>query len=46
MTRARRCVTIVGSDVTFQAMIDNHIEENRYTTLAERIVECSREEWT
>ena len=46
VTRARRCVTIVGSDVTFQAMIDNHIEENRYTTLAERIVECSREEWT
>ena len=44
VTRARKCVTLVGSDVTFQAMIDNHIEENRYTTLAERIVECSREE--
>ena len=42
VTRARKCVTLVGSDVTFQAMIENHIEENRYTTLAERIVECSR----
>jgi superfamily I DNA and RNA helicase len=26
VTRARKCVTIVGSDVTFQAMIGNHIE--------------------
>lgn len=42
VTRARKCVTLVGSDVTFQAMIDNHIEENRYTTLAERIRECSQ----
>lgn len=39
VTRARRCVTLVGSDVTFQAMIDNHQEESRYTTLAERIAE-------
>lgn len=44
VTRARKCVTLVGSDVTFQAMIDNHIEENRYTTLAERIKECNRKE--
>lgn len=44
VTRARKCVTLVGSDVTFQAMIGNHIEENRYTTLAERIRECSRED--
>lgn len=39
VTRARKCVTLVGSDVTFQAMIDNHLEQNRYTTLAERIQE-------
>ena len=39
VTRARKCVTLVGSDVTFQAMIDNHQEESRYTTLAERIAE-------
>lgn len=39
VTRARRCVTIVGSDVTFQAMIDNRIEHSRYTTLALRIRE-------
>lgn len=39
VTRARKCVTLVGSDVTFQAMIDNHQVESRYTTLAERISE-------
>ena len=39
VTRARKCVTIVGSDVTFQAMIGNHIEAYRYTTLARRIRE-------
>lgn len=39
VTRARKCVTLVGSDVTFQAMIDNHQEADRYTTLAERIGE-------
>ena len=39
VTRARKCVILVGSDVTFQAMINNHKIENRYTTLAERIEE-------
>ena len=43
VTRARNCVTIVGSDVTFQAMIGNHIEANRYTTLARRIREMQEE---
>ena len=43
VTRARKCVTIVGSDVTFQAMIGNHIEANRYTTLARRIREMREE---
>lgn len=37
VTRARKCVTLVGSDVTFQAMIANHQEESRYTTLTRRI---------
>lgn len=44
VTRARKCVTIVGSDVTFQAMIDNKIEQSRYTTLALRIREFELQE--
>lgn len=44
VTRARRCVTLVGSDVTFQAMIDNKIEQSRYTTLALRIREFEKQE--
>ena len=39
VTRARKCVTIVGSEVTFQEMIENVNEQNRYTSLAERIQE-------
>lgn len=39
VTRARKCVTLVGSDVTFQAMIANRQEESRYTTLTRRIRE-------
>lgn len=44
VTRARKCVTLVGSDVTFQAMIDNKIEQSRYTTLALRIREFECQE--
>lgn len=44
VTRARRCVTLVGSDVTFQAMIDNKIEQSRYATLALRIREFEKQE--
>lgn len=40
VTRARKCVVITGSQETFQAMIENEMEENRYTTLAERIREA------
>ncbi len=40
VTRARKCVVLTGSPETFQAMIDNQMEENRYTTLAERIREA------
>ena len=39
ITRARKCVTIVGSDQTFQEMIRNTNEHNRNTSLAERIRE-------
>ena len=39
ITRAKSCVTIVGSDVTFQQMIDNANEQNRNTSLDERIRE-------
>lgn len=39
VTRARKCVTLVGSDTTFQEMICNTNEQNRYTSLTERIQE-------
>ena len=41
VTRAKKCVTLVGSDVTFQEMIQNSHEQNRYTSLAERIQEMN-----
>lgn len=40
VTRAKKCVVLTGSASTFQAMIDNQTEENRYTTLARRIREA------
>ncbi|MCI5868719.1 MAG: ATP-dependent RecD-like DNA helicase [Dorea sp.] len=39
VTRARKCVTLVGSDVVFQEMIRNTNDQNRNTSLAERIRE-------
>lgn len=39
VTRAKRCVTVVGSEVTFQAMIHNKQEKSRYTSLNQRIQE-------
>ena len=39
VTRAKKCVTLVGSDVTFQEMICNESEKNRYTSLARQIRE-------
>lgn len=41
VTRARKCVTIVGSTETFQMMIDNESEQKRYSGLKERILEIS-----
>ena len=43
VTRARKCVVLTGSADTFQAMIDNQTEENRYTTLSQRIGELARD---
>ncbi len=39
VTRAKKCLTIIGSETTFQEMIQNKNEQNRYTSLAERIQE-------
>ena len=39
VTRARRCVTLVGSDQVFQDMIRNTNEHRRNTSLAKRIQE-------
>lgn len=39
VTRARKCVTLVGSDSVFEEMIRNTNEQNRNTSLAERIRE-------
>ena len=39
VTRAKKCLTIVGSEVVFQEMIENKREQSRYTGLAERIKE-------
>lgn len=39
VTRAKKCVTIVGSETVFQDMIQNISEQNRNTSLAERIRE-------
>lgn len=39
VTRAKKCVTLVGSEDTFYEMIQNANEQNRYTSLSERIQE-------
>ena len=41
VTRARKCVTLVGSDSVFQEMIQNTSEQRRNTSLAERILELA-----
>lgn len=43
VTRAKRCVTVVGSEVTFQAMIHNKQEKSRYTSLDRRIQELAQQ---
>jgi len=44
ITRARSCVTILGSSDTVRGMIDNISENRRYTALAQRITEVAGEE--
>lgn len=39
VTRARKCVTLVGSDVVFEEMIRNNTEQNRNSSLSEHIRE-------
>lgn len=41
VTRARKCVTLVGSPNTFYQMVENEFEQKRYTTLKERIRELN-----
>lgn len=41
VTRARKCVTLVGDPQTFDQMIDNIVEHRRYTALAKRIRELA-----
>ncbi len=41
VTRARKCVMLVGSDEVFQYMIQNENEQKRFTSLTERILELS-----
>lgn len=41
VTRAKSCVTIVGSDYMLQSMIDNKNEHSRYSGLCDRIREFS-----
>ncbi len=39
VTRARKCVTLVGDERTFEAMVDNISEQKRYSGLKDRILE-------
>lgn len=39
VTRARKCVTLVGNDGTFQAMVRNTSQQKRYSGLKERLTE-------
>ena len=42
VTRARSCVTLVGSKETFQMMVENSSEQARYSGLADRISEVEQ----
>ena len=39
VTRAKKCVTLVGSDLVFESMIENNTEQNRNTSLEDQIRE-------
>ena len=44
VTRAKKCVTIVGSDRMVQAMIENESEQKRYSGLMDCIQEMAEME--
>ena len=39
VTRARRCVTLVGNDATFYQMVRNTSQQKRYSGLCDRLRE-------
>ncbi len=39
VTRARKCVTLVGNEVTFAQMVQNTSQQKRYSGLRERLME-------
>jgi exodeoxyribonuclease V alpha subunit len=39
VTRAKKCVTIVGNEETFAMMIENNSEQKRYSGLKDRLLE-------
>ena len=41
VTRAKKCVTIVGNDTTFNQMIENNSQLKRYSGLRDRLTEDS-----
>ncbi len=45
VTRAKKCVTLVGSGRTIQQMIGNVFERKRYSSLAKRIQEMKEESY-
>jgi exodeoxyribonuclease V alpha subunit len=38
VTRAKKCVTIVGDDSTFDMMVENNSEQKRYSGLRDRLI--------
>ncbi|MBQ4425502.1 MAG: ATP-dependent RecD-like DNA helicase [Lachnospiraceae bacterium] len=42
VTRARNCVCVVGSLTTFQQMVDNNTEQQRFSTLHLQLIELAR----
>lgn len=44
VTRARKCVCLVGAPDMFQYMVDNAMEQKRYSGLKDRILELVNEE--
>lgn len=42
VTRAKKCVCIVGNSTEFQHMVDNTLEQKRYSSLTQRIKEIKQ----